>query len=176
MKEIGKMRQKSALIGLLMLLCLATGSSAQSVNKTIVLVRHAEKAPAPPTEPDPELSAEGRERAQRFMKAVVKKYKPHEIFSTNYKRTRDTAEPIARSRGKQVQTYDASKPAELIAKIMASKTDHYLIVGHSNTIPALANALAKKEVFRNLLDTEYGVYWVIRMKNGVLTKIEVFSY
>ncbi|MEJ7623554.1 MAG: histidine phosphatase family protein [Pyrinomonadaceae bacterium] len=161
---------------LLVLLTCVPAASAQSANKTIVLVRHAEKAPAPPTEPDPELSAEGRERAERFNKAVSKRYKPHEIFSTNYKRTRQTAEPIAKRRGKEIQTYDAAKPAELISKIMASKTDHYLIVGHSNTIPALANLLAKKEVFRNLLDTEYGVYWVIRMRSGVLSRIEVFPY
>jgi len=147
-----------------------------SQTKTIVLVRHAEKAPAPPTEPDPELSPEGRERAQRFMKAVAKRYKPHEIFSTNYKRTRQTAEPVAQRRRKEIQTYDPAKQNELIAKIMASKTDHYLIVGHSNTIPVLANLLAKKEIFRNLPEPEYGIYWVIRLKNGALTRIEVFPY
>lgn len=110
------------------------------------------------------------------MKAVAKRYKPHEIFSTNYKRTRQTAEPVARRRKKDIQTYDPAKQNELVAKIMAGKTDHYLIVGHSNTIPVLANLLAKKEIFRNLAEPEYGVYWVIRMKNGALTRIEVFSY
>ncbi len=143
--------------------------------KTIVLVRHTEKDASVPNNPDPELSAEGRERAQRLMN-VVTRYKPHEIFSTSYKRTRQTAEPIARRRKKEIQTYDPAKPADLVAKIMASKTDHNLIVGHSNTIPALANMLAKKEVFRNLLDTEYGVIWVIRMKKGAVTKVEILPY
>ncbi|MGE3466621.1 MAG: histidine phosphatase family protein [Pyrinomonadaceae bacterium] len=149
---------------------------AQSKNKTIVLVRHAEKVAAPPTEPDPELSPEGRSRAERFMKAVARRYKPHEIFSTNYKRTRQTAEPVAAKRKKEIQTYDPSKHAEFVEKIMASDTDHYLIVGHSNTIPALANMIAKKQVFRNLLESEYGVYWVIRLKHGVLQRIEVFTF
>ena len=31
-------------------------------------------------------------------------------------------------------------------------------------------------IFRNLLDTEYSVFWVIRMKNGVVTKVEVFPF
>ena len=163
------------LIAVLFLL-IAAVCSASAQNKTIVLVRHAEKAAAPPTEPDPELSPEGRERARRFMKAVARRYKPHEIFSTSYKRTRQTAEPVAARRKKEIQTYDPANPAELVEKIMASKTDHYLIVGHSNTIPGLANMLAKKEIFRNLLDPEYGVYWVIRMKKGVFTKIEVFPF
>lgn len=149
--------------------------AAQSTNKTIVLVRHAERDGTMANNPDPELSPEGRERAIRLVKAV-KKYKPHEIFSTNYKRTRLTAEPIANKRKKQIQFYDPTKQNELVDKIMASKTDHYLIVGHSNTIPALANLLAKKEVFRNLLETEYGVFWVIRLKKGVLRRIEVYPF
>ena len=36
--------------------------------------------------------------------------------------------------------------------------------------------LMKKEVFKQLPDTEYGVFWVIRMKKGVVTKIEVYPY
>jgi 2,3-bisphosphoglycerate-dependent phosphoglycerate mutase len=151
-------------------------SAAQSTNKTIVLVRHAEKnPPVDGDKGDPDLSAEGRERARRLMQAV-KKYKPHEIFATEYKRTKQTAEPIAQYRKKQIQTYDASKQAELVSKIMASKTDHYLIVGHSNTIPGLANLLTKKEIFRNLIDAEHGVIWVIRLRKGVLRKVEVFAY
>ncbi len=155
-----------------------SGSLLAQTDKTIVLVRHVEKDSSPTADKvDPELSDEGRQRAEQLAK-LVKKYKPHEIFSTNFKRTRQTAEPVAKRRKKEIQTYDGSKPAELVQKIMdpASKTVHYLIVGHSNTIPGLANLLAKKEIFRNLLETEYGVIWVIRMKNGVLTRLEVHPY
>lgn len=150
-------------------------AAAQSTNKTIVLVRHAEKDASVANNPDPDLSPEGRGRARRLVE-VLRKYKPHEIFSTDYKRTRQTVEPIAATRKKEIQTYDPSKQADLVAKIMASETDHYLIVGHSNTIPVLTNLLAKKELFRNLLETEYGVFWVIRLKKGLLTKVEVFPY
>ncbi|MEQ1604418.1 MAG: phosphoglycerate mutase family protein [Pyrinomonadaceae bacterium] len=151
-------------------------NATAQTDKTIVLVRHAEKMPPVDTDKgDPDLSAEGRQRAERLAK-VLKKYKPHEIFATDYKRTKQTVEPIAKNRKKEIQTYDPTKQADLVAKIMPTKTDHYLIVGHSNTIPALANLLARKELFRNLLDTEYGVFWVIRMKNGVVTKVEVFPY
>lgn len=154
----------------------ATGLTvAQSKNKTIVLVRHTEKDATQANNPDPDLSPEGRERASRLMR-FVKKYKPHEIFATEYKRTKQTAEPIAAARKKQIQIYDASKQADLVAKIMASDTDHYLIVGHSNTIPPLANLLAKKEIFRNLADAEHGVIWIIRLKKGALKKVEIFTY
>jgi 2,3-bisphosphoglycerate-dependent phosphoglycerate mutase len=156
--------------------CAAAATSAQSRTKTIVLVRHAEKMPAAEGDKgDQDLSPEGKQRAERLAK-LLKKYKPHEIFSTDYKRTKQTAEPIAKMRNKQIQTYDPAKPADLVAKMMPSATDHYLIVGHSNTVPGLANLLAKKEVFRNLLDTEYGVFWVIKMKDGMVKKIEMFPY
>ena len=153
--------------------------SVVAQNKTIVLVRHAEKSAtgsaADMAKGDPDLSPDGRERAERLTKAL-KKYKPHEIFATDYKRTRLTAEPIAKLRGKEIQTYDPAKQAELVEKILASKTDHYLIIGHSSTTSALANLLMKKEVFKQLPDSEYGVFWVIRMKKGVVTKVEVFPY
>ncbi len=147
-------------------------------DKTIVLVRHVEKDSSPTADKaDPELSAEGKARAERLDK-VVKRYKPHEIFSTPFKRTRHTAEPIAKRRGKEIQNYDPAKPADLVSKIMdpASKTVHYLVVGHSNTIPGLANMLAKKEIFRNLLESEHGVIWVIKIKKGELKRVEVHPY
>ena len=164
------------LAGALFLLMGPVTSTAQ--DKTIVLVRHVEKDSSPTADKvDPVLSEEGKARAERLAK-VVKRYKPHEIYSTPFKRTRETAEPIAKRRKKEIQTYDAAKPADLVSKIMdpASKTVHYLVVGHSNTIPSLANLLAKKEIFRNLLETEYGVIWVIRIKKGQLKRVEVHPY
>jgi 2,3-bisphosphoglycerate-dependent phosphoglycerate mutase len=149
---------------------------AQSKNKTIVLVRHAEKdVSVGASKTDPDLSPEGRERARRLAD-LLRRYKPHEIFSTNYKRTRQTAEPIAARRKKEIQTYDPAESEEFIKKILASKTDHNLIVGHSNTIPALANLIAGKQVFRDLPDSEYGVVWVIRLRRGVFQKIEIFTF
>lgn len=165
---------RTLLLSLFSVIVLAVSAAAQ--DKTIVLVRHAEKdaAAKSPNGDDP-LSAEGRARVERLWK-LVKRYKPHEIFATEYKRTRETAEPIAAKRKKKVQTYDPSKQADLVAQIMASKTEHYLIAGHSNTIPALANLLAKKEVFKQVPDTEYGVIWVVRIRKGVLKNVEVLPY
>ncbi len=83
---------------LLALACLISGlvivQVAYSQTKTIVLVRHAEKETSDANDPDPSLSPEGRDRAIRLEKAV-RRFKPYEIFSTNTKRTRQTAEPVA---------------------------------------------------------------------------------
>ena len=151
---------------------LAAVDQAHSQTKTIVLVRHAEKAD---NSADPDLSAAGKERALRLVKKV-NRYRPKEIYSTDFKRTKDTVQPLAAKRHLQIQTYDARDPKALAAKILASPNKRVLVSGHSNTVPGLANLLAKKELFKNLDDSEYGAIWVIRIKKGELQKVEILSY
>ena len=153
------------------IVCGANSISAQT--KTIVLVRHAEKADS--TSQDPELSDAGKQRAER-LKKVGGKYKPGAFYSTNFKRTRDTLAPLAAKRKKTVEIYDARKPTDLLDTIMKSKYKRHIVAGHSNTIPGLANFIAKKDVFKNLDESEYGVMWVIRIKNGQVVKTEVIPY
>ena len=145
----------------------------QAQTKTIILVRHAEKADA--TSQDPDLSAEGKQRAERLAK-VAGKYKPGAFYSTNFKRTRDTLAPLAAKRKKTIGIYDARKPAELLDQITKSKIKRHIVAGHSNSVPGLANFIGKKDVFKNLDESEYGVIWIIRMKNGQIVKTEILPY
>jgi len=151
------------------------GSFLAAQNKTIVLVRHAEKAgeTAMDKTGDPDLSPEGRARAQRLVD-IVKKYKPHEIYATAYKRVQQTVQPIAEYRHKQIQIYDPLKQTDLIDHILKGTTDHFLIAGHSNTIPMLVNALMSKEVFVKMPDTEYGVIYVVKLRDGKFKRVEVY--
>lgn len=149
---------------------------AQDRELTVILVRHAEKETSEMADKaDPALTPEGRERAQRLVKKIGK-YRPGAFYSTDYKRTRDTVIPLAEKRNKKVQIYDARQPQELIEHIMQSKTKRFVIAGHSNTIPGLANLITKKELFKNLDDSEYTVIWLIRLKNGKVTKLELLDY
>ncbi|MDQ3490254.1 MAG: histidine phosphatase family protein, partial [Acidobacteriota bacterium] len=113
--------------------------SAQSSKKTLILVRHAEKDVSETADKnDPELSAAGRERAKRLVE-VIGKYRPGAFYSTDFKRTRDSVTPLASRRKKQVRIYDARNPQKLLDEIMQSRTKRFVIAGHSNTIPDLAN-------------------------------------
>ena len=140
--------------------------------KTIILVRHAEKVDA---SQDPDLSAEGKQRSEKLAK-IVKHYKPGAIYSTDFKRTRDTAAPMASRRKLHIQTYDPKKPNELMDTIMKSSTKRFLIVGHSNTVPGLANLFGKKELFKNLDDSEYGAIYIVRLRDGKVRKTEIIPY
>lgn len=151
---------------------LSISTSAQTKEKTILLVRHAEKVDS---SQDPDLSPEGKQRAQRLIKAIGG-YRPGAFFSTNFKRTRDTLAPLAAKRKKEVQIYDARKPQDLIDQIMKSETKRFVVSGHSNTIPGLANLIAKKELFKNLDDSEHSVIWLIKMKDGKIRKFELLEY
>lgn len=146
--------------------------SAQAKEKIILLVRHAEKVDS---SQDPDLSPEGKQRAERLVKTIGK-FRPGAFYSTNFKRTRDTLVPLASKRKKEVQIYDARKPQELIEQIMKSGTKRFVISGHSNTIPALANLVSKKELFKNLDDSEYSVIWLFKIKDGKVQKFELLDY
>lgn len=146
--------------------------SAQAKDKIILLVRHAEKVDS---SQDPELSPEGKRRAERLVKKIGK-FRPGAFYSTNYKRTRDTLVPLASKRKKEIQIYDARKPQELIDQIMKSETKRFVISGHSNTIPGLANLVSKKELFKNLDDSEYSVIWLLKIKDGKVQKFELLDY
>lgn len=159
----------------LLVLVLCWAAAAQ--NKTIVLVRHAEKAgeTAMDKTGDPDLSTAGQARVKRLLE-IVKKYKPHEIYATAYKRVQETVQPIAEYRHKQIQTYDPTKQNELIDHIMKGTTEHFLIAGHSNTVPMLVNALMGKEVFVKMPDNEYGVIYVVKIRKGNFRRVEVYEY
>lgn len=105
-----------------------------------VLVRHAEKAADDPK--DPSLSEIGLARAQRL--AVSLKDAPvAAVYATAYRRTRQTALPTAAAHGRDVLTYDARQSADAFAAEVRAVQRHgtVLIVGHSNTVPAITAAL-----------------------------------
>ena len=167
---------RTALIFAFLSIIVACSIGHAQTKKNIIPVRHAEKDVSATADPgDPNLSPEGLRRAERLVKKI-KKYKPGAVYSTNYLRTLDTVAPMAKRRRKQVQIYDPKKPEELIDRIMKSKTKRFLIVGHSNTIPALANLLIKKELFQNLDDSEYGVIWIIRIRKSKEPRAEIVEY
>lgn len=168
-----KAQQFTLLVCSLLVFVLADATTGQT--KTIVLVRHAEKDTTIADEPDPDLSPAGRERVVRLENAI-RRFRPYELYATATTRARRTIEELATRRRKVIQTYDPRQHVELVKNIIASKRRHFLIVGHSNTIPFLANLFAQKEIFRQLPDAEYGVIYVVKLKKGVFRKLEVYAY
>lgn len=166
----------AAILFTLFLLFTVSGTHAYAQKKTIILIRHAEKDVSPGADKtDPELSPAGVARAQQLVK-VIKKYKPGAVYSTSFKRTRNTAAPVAAWRKLEVETYDPRKLDEVANRVLNGKRKRHLIVGHNNTTPALANLFIKEDKYKMLPESEYGKIWIIKLKKGKVKSVEVIDY
>lgn len=135
---------------------------------TFILLRHAEKdVSATANRADPDLTADGRKRADRLIETVGK-YRPQQIFSTVFKRARDTAAPLAENLNPkyrlQIQFYDYAELEALTQRLMQSKAKTVVVVGHNTTTPELANLLIKQEKYKALRDDEYNKIWIIKIR------------
>jgi phosphohistidine phosphatase SixA len=119
-----------------------------------VLIRHAEKADDDVR--DPSLSAAGIKRANRIAERLH--FSPvAAVYATPFRRTQQTAAPIARDHRLAVTGYDASQPAAAFAARLRAAHDRgsVVVVGHSNTVAPLAAALCGCAV-EPTAESEYG--------------------
>ncbi len=142
-----------------------------SCSQTIYVVRHAEKAtPATATmqsdKNNPDLSEAGHAHAvalqQRLANAGIKR-----IYSTNYKRTLQTAMPLAKTNDLSIVTYHPSSDSlpAFVELIKSKRKGNVLIVGHSNTIDNIANALVGSQVVpSDIPETDYNNLFIITRK------------
>jgi broad specificity phosphatase PhoE len=122
---------------------------------TVVLVRHAEKETAPASSAggsggmqasgDVSLTDAGRVRA-RLLASMLKDAGITAIFTSSARRTKETAAPLAEARH-LTPAVIAEDSARVRAQVLAAPgasphaPPRVLIVGHSNTVPALIAAL-----------------------------------
>jgi broad specificity phosphatase PhoE len=143
--------------------------AAAFAQKLVFVVRHAERADAGmEAQPDPALSIVGEARAQRLA-AMLADAGVKDIFATEFKRTQDTAAPLAMKIGVAVEQVGSKDTALLIAKIKSHSNAVVVVVGHSNTMPAILKALAGVDVA--IADNEYDNLFVIVPATGTMTRI-----
>jgi broad specificity phosphatase PhoE len=132
-------------IGALLLAALLLPALASAADLQVYLARHAEKDSDDPR--DPSLSAAGSARAQALAESL-RHAGLQAVYATQYRRTRQTAAPAAAMAGVAVTVRPASGGVATDAAAFAAELRErhpeggaVLVVGHSNTIPALAQAL-----------------------------------
>lgn len=128
---------------------------------TYYLIRHAEKDRSDPENLDPELSQKGLGRAMHWAE-ILKDVPVDAVYTTDFQRTSMTAAPISVKQDITVQYYD---PETL--DIAQFKVDNLgknvLVVGHSNTTPALANRLIGEERFGPMDDSDNGSLFIVQL-------------
>lgn len=131
-------------------LALAIASDA-AAQQAVIVVRHAERADA---SDDPGLSPDGMRRAQALA-ALFRTAGVTHIVTSEYRRTRETATPLALALGLSMEQVPAKDFAALAAKIRGFAPGAIvLVVGHSNTVPPMLTTLG----FPNQLDLKDGDY------------------
>ena len=153
------------------LLILAVVIFTSCKTTTFFIVRHAEKDANTMTS-DVALSDAGKQRAEA-LKELLKDKKIGTVYSTNYIRTKSTAQPLADAVGVTIQVYDP-RDTTFIRRIVNTgnkdKEGNMLIVGHSNTVDDIVNALMGRRVVPgDLPETQYGDLFVVKKRGNKFT-------
>ena len=129
------------------------------------VVRHAEKENTTTMTTDVPLTEAGKQRAEA-LKLALKGKRIERIYSTNYVRTKATAQPLAESSGIKIDIYDP-RDTGFVRRIKDMPLGNILIVGHSNTVDDLVNQLmGQKTIEGDLPDSEYGDLFIIKKKGS----------
>lgn len=129
---------------------------------TVYLVRHAEKVPSIPGEIDPSISAAGKVRA-KALAARLGTAGVTAIVTTQFRRTHETAEPLAIAIGVIPEVITAGRPGDAdstAAFVFRRRGEKVLIVGHSLTIPGIIGALGGPKL-ANLCESQYSDLFIM---------------
>lgn len=132
----------------------------ESADIRVVLVRHGEKASD--TSGDPDLTGTGEGRA-RALANLMEHIGTTHIFSTNTRRTRQTAQPSGIATGISIKEYEDID--NLATKIKSFPSgSNVLIVGHSNTVGPIATALGVADTIN--IGDEFDNLFVVGLRDG----------
>jgi len=140
---------------------------------TFFLVRHAEKEK---DTTNPSLTAAGNQRAKELAR-LLSEVKLSAVYSTNYNRTKETAQPTSIDKNLLINEYNPSEQAAFATEVLAQHPrGKVLIVGHSNTIPALVNIFLGEEVYPSLSDSDYDNLYVLTVYEKGDAEVVVLKY
>ena len=136
-----------------------------SCTRKVYVVRHAEKIAATDSLGklminDLPLSEAGKVRAI-VLKEQLNGEKIRHIYSTNFSRTKNTADPLSRAINVPVEIYNN---IDSLVSVVKTQKGNTLIVGHSNTVDDIINKLTGEKKLSDLKDFEYDNLYVVRIR------------
>lgn len=166
--------------GLLLLLgCLTSAGDAGAQTTIVILARHAEQEAS---EGDPPLNPRGRARADSLVR-VLERSGISAIYHTELRRTTETAAPLARALG-LTPTVIGLRPGQSIAsharEVAADISSRHrgkavLVVGHSNTIPPIIEALGVRPP-PSIASTEFDHVFIVVLEEGAPARLIAARY
>jgi phosphohistidine phosphatase SixA len=137
------MRATAGLLGIVLLLTAVGSPRAEQAAgpALVVLVRHADPGATPRN--DPSLNEAGKARAQ-VLAMALRDAGITAIFTSTYRRTRETAAPLAAALGIEAVPIAGADPDAHVRALLAAvraQRGAVLVVGHSDTVPLLIEKL-----------------------------------
>lgn len=164
-KDRGRRRRKRLLI-VVIYVAIAIGLAwffESQATTTVIFVRHAEKDLS--VAQDPPLSAAGRHRVAELTRQLVDADVVagiDAIYSTPFRRTKQTAEPLAARLGIPINSYDPNDNEAVLERILKNhKGKIILVVAHSDTIPKLIADLGASKKVPPIAENEYDNIYII---------------
>lgn len=151
-------------------LAMTLAPSIAFAQRMVILTRHAERADGAATmgASDPLLSEAGKTRAAKLA-SMLADANVAAIFTTEYRRTVDTAAPLATKLHVSPEVVPAAQLNALIDKITSHADDTVFVVGHSNTVPMIIKALGGPDV--SIGDNEYDNLFFYVPATKTLTRV-----
>jgi broad specificity phosphatase PhoE len=139
-------------------------SAGCSTGHRIYFVRHAEKSAAPARDPD--LTDAGRQRAEQLSK-MLRNRGIEAIYSTDTRRTRQTAGPLAQKTGLPILLYSNDTTQRFLYQLL-DREQSSLVVGHSNTVIRMLRDLGLSPSMSEIPDNDYDNLFIVsqRYRNG----------
>ena len=136
---------------------------------TYYLIRHAEKDRTNKANRDPNLNKKGQERVKIWTN-YFENIDLDAVYSTEYKRTMQTAKTIAENKSLEIQNYDPLKMYDAFFQ-KETKEKKVLIVGHSNTTPSFVNKILGEKKYKNMTDRDNSTLYIVTIKGDEKTSI-----
>jgi len=166
------------IVGTLLLIVFSADLAAAQNSKLIVLVRHAEQEDLPRS--NPALTEAGWDRATALAEMLEDTHIDH-IITSHLDRTILTAKYVGEAR--DLIPEEVSIEAGLLAHLEAvvdavhrrPDGEAILVVGHSNTIPGIVNALTGEE-YSDLNESVFSTVFIVTLTDGENPRIIISSF
>ena len=160
------------LLVLLVVLLMAGRAEAQTAPVTVFLVRHAEKGPE---NPDPSLTPAGQRRAAT-LGGILRDARVSVLFASEFKRTRETLNPIAEAMQITTTVIPAGQLDSLVSRIQALPPGtRAAVASHSNLVHLIAERLTGAKL-PMLTDADYDRLLVLTITGKGTGEMVVLRY
>lgn len=165
------MKVRTMTLACIALLALTSLGIAQQSSHMVFLVRHAE---ATSTAHDAALTPAGKKRAECLAKTLADA-DIKQIYTSDFKRTQQTAAPVATRLGVKATIVPTSNSDALGREILQSAEGNVLVVWHSDRLPGLIQSLQAGTV-KPIAGNEFDRLFVVNIEQGKASPVTTLRY